>query len=44
MRDDDSVGYKCQGENKLRVPGDVIGRDGKLVLVRHKQCGTYLKA
>ena len=36
-----SVVYKRQGEDKWRGPGNVIGRDGKQVLVRHG--GIYVR-
>ena len=41
LRNGDSVFYKRNGENKWRGPGNVIGRDGKQVLVRHG--GTYVR-
>ena len=41
LENGDSVYYKRQGEAKWRGPGNVIGRDGKQVLVRHG--GTYVR-
>ena len=41
LQNGDSVYYKHQNENKWRGPGNVIGRDGKQVLVRHG--GTYVR-
>ena len=41
LRNGDSVYYKRNGETKWRGPGNVIGRDGKQVLVRHG--GTYVR-
>ena len=41
LQNGDSVYYKRQNDNKWRGPGNVIGRDGKQVLVRHG--GTYVR-
>ena len=41
LKNGDSVYYKRQGEDRWRGPGNVIGRDGKQVLVRHG--GIYVR-
>ena len=41
LKNGDSVFYKRQGEDRWRGPGNVIGRDGKQVLVRHG--GIYVR-